>query len=89
MLQRSSSSRLAGHAGGTLATIALDSSSVAIILVVSIVDAGLVGFINALPVILGSNIGTNASSQIFGRALGRWTCWEGRLQTHDACHQDG
>jgi phosphate:Na+ symporter len=69
--------RLLGHATdgplrglltGTAATTLLDSSSVTIILLIGLVDAGLVGFAQALPVILGSNIGTTVSSQIF--ALG-------------------
>jgi phosphate:Na+ symporter len=57
-----------GLATGVAATTVLDSSSVTIILLIGLVDAGLVGFAQALPVILGSNIGTTVSSQVF--ALG-------------------
>jgi phosphate:Na+ symporter len=65
LLARSSSNRFAALASGTVATVALDSSSVVIILLITIVDAGLVPFANALPVILGANIGTTFSSQVF------------------------
>lgn len=65
LLQRFSSTRLKALASGTAATVALDSSSVVIILMIAIVDAGLVSFSNTLPAILGANIGTTLSSQIF------------------------
>ncbi len=57
LLQRGSAYRLGGLAGGTVATVVLDSSSVVIIL--------LIPFAAALPVILGANIGTTFSSQLF------------------------
>ncbi|WP_425294312.1 Na/Pi symporter [Microvirga tunisiensis] len=50
---------------GTAATVALDSSSVTMILLITLVDAGLLSFVEALPVILGSNIGTTISSPVF------------------------
>lgn len=65
LLERSSRNRLAGLASGTAATVVLDSSSVVIILLVTIVDAGLIPFAHALPMILGANIGTTFSSQVF------------------------
>lgn len=65
LLERSGSNRLFALAGGTVATVALDSSSVVLILLIAIVDAGLMPFAKALPVILGANIGTTFSSQIF------------------------
>jgi phosphate:Na+ symporter len=65
LLERSSSNRILALASGTTATVALDSSSVVIILLITIVDAGLIPFAKALPVILGANIGTTFSSQIF------------------------
>ena len=65
LLQRFSSNRAAALASGTAATVALDSSSVVIILMITIVDAGLVPFAATLPAILGANIGTTVSSQIF------------------------
>ncbi|SOB78705.1 phosphate:Na+ symporter [Sphingomonas guangdongensis] len=65
LLERSASNRIAALASGTAATVALDSSSVVIILLITIVDAGLMPFAKALPVILGANVGTTFSSQVF------------------------
>lgn len=65
LLERSSDRRLAALATGTAATVVLDSSSVVIILLITIIDAGLLPLANALPVILGANIGTTFSSQVF------------------------
>lgn len=65
LLYRSSKNRFSGLASGTVATVALDSSSVTIILLIALVDAGLVPFANVLPMILGANIGTTISSQLF------------------------
>jgi phosphate:Na+ symporter len=65
LLQRSSSNRLVALASGTVATVVLDSSSVVIILLIAIVDAGLISFAHSLPFILGANIGTTFSSQVF------------------------
>lgn len=59
---------LRGLATGVAATTVLDSSSVTIILLIGLVDSGMLGLAQALPVILGSNIGTTVSSQVF--ALG-------------------
>lgn len=65
VLRRAASSRVAGVGAGTLTTFILDSSSVTIIILIAIVDAGLLAFAHVIPVIMGSNIGTTLSSQIF------------------------
>src|SRR5918992_1678750 len=52
-------------ATGAVATTILDSSSVTIILVIALVNGGLLTFAQSLGVIMGSNIGTTVSSQIF------------------------
>lgn len=65
VLERTSSNRVSALGIGTVATVALDSSSVVIILLITAVDAGLVPFAQALPVVLGANIGTTLSSQVF------------------------
>jgi phosphate:Na+ symporter len=65
VLKRFSSNRFSALATGTAATVALDSSSVVIILLITIVDAGLMPFAHAVPAILGANIGTTFSSQVF------------------------
>ena len=65
LLQRFTRNRAAGVATGTVATTLLDSSSVTIILVISLVNAGLLAFEHSIAVIMGSNIGTTISSQLF------------------------
>jgi len=67
LLGRFTTNRFAGLATGTIATTILDSSSVTIILVIALVNGGLLTFQQSLGVILGSNIGTTVSSQIFAR----------------------
>jgi phosphate:Na+ symporter len=64
ILARFTTNRFAGLVTGTAATTVLDSSSVTIIMVIALVDAGLLTFVQSLGVILGANIGTTVSSQI-------------------------
>lgn len=56
---------LTAVATGAVATTVLDSSSVTIILVIALVNGGLLSFPQSLGVIMGANIGTTVSSQIF------------------------
>lgn len=65
LLGRFTTNRFAGLATGAVATTILDSSSVTIILVIALVNGGLLTFQQSLGVIMGSNIGTTVSSQIF------------------------
>lgn len=65
LLGRFTTNRFAGVLTGTVATTILDSSSVTIILVIALVNGGLLTFKQSLGVIMGSNIGTTVSSQIF------------------------
>jgi phosphate:Na+ symporter len=65
VLEGASRNRIAGVATGTAATFILDSSSVTIIILIAVVNAGLLSFANVIPVIMGSNIGTTLSSQIY------------------------
>lgn len=65
LLARFTTNRFAGVATGTVATTALDSSSVTIIMVIAIVNAGLMSFEQSLGVVMGSNIGTTISSQLY------------------------
>lgn len=65
LLGRFTTNRLAAVLTGAVATTLLDSSSVTIILVIALVNGGLVTFPPSLGVIMGSNIGTTVSSQIF------------------------
>ena len=73
MLARATTNRFAGVASGTAATAVLDSSSVTIIMVIALVDAGLVSFGQSLGVILGANIGTTISSQIIALDVERYS----------------
>ncbi|GAA3938208.1 Na/Pi symporter [Hymenobacter algoricola] len=57
---------------GTIVTTLLDSSSVVIILVIALVSAGALPFRNSLGVVLGANIGTTISSQLFAFDLGQY-----------------
>jgi phosphate:Na+ symporter len=56
--------RLAGVLTGAVATTLLESSSVTIIMVIAMVSAGVMTFVQSLGVVLGSNIGTAVGAQI-------------------------
>lgn len=64
LISKFTTNRFAGLATGTVATTILDSSSVTIIIVIAMVSAGLVSFVESLAVVLGSNIGTTIGAQI-------------------------
>ncbi|TGE03805.1 Na/Pi cotransporter family protein [Hymenobacter fodinae] len=57
---------------GAVVTTLLDSSSVVIILAIALVSAGALPFRNSLGVVLGANIGTSISSQLFAFDLGQY-----------------
>lgn len=65
VLAKFTTNRFAGVATGTVATTLLDSSSVTIIMVIAVVNAGLLSFAQSLGVIMGANIGTTISSQLY------------------------
>jgi phosphate:Na+ symporter len=71
-LSRCTTNRLAGLGTGIVATAVLDSSSVVMVLLIALVDARLMRFEQALAVILGANIGTTVSSQIFALDIGHY-----------------
>jgi phosphate:Na+ symporter len=73
LLARATRNRVAGVATGTVATAILDSSSVTIVMVIALVDAGLMPAANALGVTLGANIGTTVSSQLLALDVERWS----------------
>ncbi|HYW52248.1 MAG TPA: Na/Pi symporter, partial [Gemmatimonadaceae bacterium] len=73
LLARATTNRFAGVATGTVATAVLDSSSVTIIMVIALVDAGLLTFQQSLGVILGANIGTTISSQLIALDVQRYS----------------
>jgi Na/Pi-cotransporter len=65
LLSRFTTNPFAAVLTGIVATTILDSSSVTIILVIALVNGRLLTFTQSLGVIMGSNIGTTVSSQIF------------------------
>lgn len=71
-LERFTSNPVAGLLTGIVVTTILDSSSLTIILVISLVHAGAISFQNSLAVVLGSNIGTTVSSQVFALGTDRY-----------------
>lgn len=56
--------RFVGVLTGAVATAALESSSVTIIMVIAMVSAGILSFVQSLGVVLGSNIGTTIGAQL-------------------------
>ena len=64
LLARFTTNPLAGLGTGTVATTALDSSSVVIIMTIAMVHAGVLTFTQALGIVLGANIGTTLGGQI-------------------------
>jgi phosphate:Na+ symporter len=64
LLSRFTTNRFAGILTGTIATTLLESSSVTIIMVIAMVSAGVLTFVQSLGVVLGSNIGTAVGAQI-------------------------
>ncbi|NEQ22955.1 MAG: Na/Pi cotransporter family protein [Microcoleus sp. SIO2G3] len=63
-LGKFTTNRFAGVATGIVATTLLESSSVTIIMVIAMVSAGILTFVQSLGVVLGSNIGTAVGAQI-------------------------
>jgi phosphate:Na+ symporter len=64
LLARFTTNPFAGLVSGTVATTALDSSSVVIIMTIAMVHAGVLTFAQALGIVLGANIGTTIGGQI-------------------------
>jgi phosphate:Na+ symporter len=71
-LERCTSNAFLGVLVGTFATVLLDSSSAVIILVIAFVNAGALRSDQALGVVLGANIGTTMSSQLFALDIDRF-----------------
>lgn len=71
-LSRCTSNPVLGFLTGIVATALLDSSSFVMVLLIALVDARLMRFEHALAVVLGANIGTTVSSQVFALDIGRY-----------------
>ena len=91
IIGRFTTNRFLGVLTGTVATAVLDSSSAVCIIVVGLVHARAMSFRQAIAVVMGSNIGTTLSSQIYALDLvkygsvlllpGLLLMWLGRTET--------
>ena len=70
LVSKCTTNRFAGVATGAVATTLLESSSVTIIMVIAMVSAGIMTFVQSLAVVLGSNIGTAVGAQIISLNIG-------------------
>jgi len=64
MLEKLTSSRMKGVALGTAVTGVIQSSSATTIMVIGLLNAGIMKLGNAVPVIMGANIGTTVTGQL-------------------------
>jgi phosphate:Na+ symporter len=72
VLARATRGRLLAFVTEFVATVVLDSSSAVCILVVGLVNARMMTLRQALPVILGANVGTTVGGQVFAFNLEAW-----------------
>lgn len=72
VLEKLTSNRFAGLLTGAGITAVIQSSSVTTVLVVGFISAGLMSFIQSIPIILGSNIGTTVTAQIIAFNITNW-----------------
>jgi phosphate:Na+ symporter len=61
-----------GLLSGIVVTVLLDSSSVVIIMVIALVNARALSFRQAMGIVMGANIGTTFSSQIFALSISEY-----------------
>ena len=71
-LDRFTSNIYKGIFSGIITTVLLDSSSVVIIMTIALVNSKAMTFRQAMGVVLGANIGTTFSSQIFALNIGEY-----------------
>ncbi|RLI96611.1 MAG: hypothetical protein DRO99_04170, partial [Candidatus Aenigmatarchaeota archaeon] len=64
LLEKLTKNRLRGVGVGALVTATIQSSSLTTVTLVGLINAGLMGFSQAVPVIMGANIGTTVTAQI-------------------------
>jgi len=72
VIERLTSNRFMGLLTGAGITAVVQSSSVTTVLVVGFISAGLMTFLESIPVILGSNIGTTITAQIIAFNVTTW-----------------
>lgn len=71
-LDRFTKNLFRGIISGTIVTVILDSSSVVIIMTIALVNAKALTFRQAMGIVMGANIGTTFSSQIFALNIGEY-----------------
>ena len=71
MLRRATGRRALGLAAGIALSFGMQSSSAATVMLVGLADAGLIVLLRALPVALGSGIGTTFTVQVIAFDVGR------------------
>ncbi|MCL1597871.1 MAG: Na/Pi cotransporter family protein [Actinomycetia bacterium] len=72
LLEALTTNRFAGLATGAGITAVIQSSSVTTVLIVGFISAGLMNFVQSIPVMLGSNIGTTITAQIIAFKVTTW-----------------
>jgi phosphate:Na+ symporter len=72
ILERMTSNRVSGLMTGAGITAVIQSSSVTTVLLVGFITAGFVTFVQSVPVILGSNIGSTFTAQIIAFKVTSW-----------------
>ena len=72
VLDKLTSNRFIGLITGAVATAIVQSSSVTTVLLVGFISAGLMTFVQSIPVILGSNIGSTVTAQIIAFNISTW-----------------
>ena len=72
VLEKLTANRFVGLLTGAGITAVIQSSSVTTVLVVGFISAGLMSFVQSIPVILGSNIGTTITAQLIAFNITNW-----------------
>ena len=72
VLEKLTANRFVGLLTGAGITAVIQSSSVTTVLVVGFISAGLMTFVQSIPIILGSNIGTTFTAQIIAFNITSW-----------------
>ena len=72
LLEALTTNRFVGLLTGAGITAVIQSSSVTTVLLVGFISAGLMTFVQSIPVILGSNIGTTITAQIIAFNITSW-----------------
>ena len=75
VLDKFTSNLFTGIITGLIVTILLDSSSAVIIMTIALVNAHAMSFRQAMGVVMGANIGTTMSSQIFALNIGEYAAF--------------